>query len=255
MSRRNGNGLAAVIESFLTDSVRPSSRRVYAHVLSEFFNGNGGLRSVTPRKVRSYVRNLGRRGIRESTINQRVSCLRKFFEFARGRGLVDGNPVDRSKDRFFAIPSGQGNGPPADRAMERAIAACGDGTVAGIRDACVLSLAFREGMPPHRIAGLRRKDLRGLSLTAETRGLLRDLDRFRDRFVNGREHEFVFFSLSNRRRGEALSPGAINDIVKSRSPGGKGAQPVTARDLSIRGRMRRWKDEISDGRTGGRGTR
>lgn len=229
---------------YLNRSVSPSSRRIYESALRDFVHAQNGSTIWERGSVARYVRMLVDRGISASTLRQRISCLRGFFAFLRELGVSEDL---LSEGREIPLPPTPASAPSGVPFLERLFEACDDGTAAGLRDALVISLAYWEGLPPRRIARLKRTDLERLPLSLPTKIRLEAFRRYR----NGSAGEMLVVSVSNRSRGRDLGPSAVNRILRKRALLAGLQDPPTARALSIIGRTRRW-EEYRRSRSGGR---
>lgn len=147
--------------------VADATRRAYLTDLAAFAEWAGrssldGPEQVTRRLLRRYLAHLATRRYARRTVARKASSLRRYFDWARRRGLIETDPA-----AGLSAPSGTGRLPrvlrddelatlldpphdPSDDEVEQAI---------GRRDDAVLELLYGSGLRVGELCGLRRGDL------------------------------------------------------------------------------------------------
>lgn len=100
------------------------------------------------------------RPLGQTTINQKLSALSAFFDFARGRGLRADNPVD-GVARENVTPYGKATWlDPDEDEDRRLLRAVDDSTTQGRRDRAILLLFLTQALRVEEVAGLTVGSLR-----------------------------------------------------------------------------------------------
>ena len=100
------------------------------------------------------------RPVGQTTVNQKLSALSAFFDFARGRGLRADNPVD-GVARENVTPYGKATWlDPDEDEDRRLLRAVDDSTTQGRRDRAILLLFLTQALRVEEVAGLAVGSLR-----------------------------------------------------------------------------------------------
>lgn len=222
--------------------VADATRRAYLADLAAFaeWADRSGVESpdqVTRRLLRRYVAYLSTRGYARRTVARKASSLRRYFDWARRRGLVSTDPA-----AGLAAPSGTGRLPRVLRDDELAAllapapppASDADDLSVAVRcrDDAVLELLYGSGLRVAELCSLRISDVdvadrqirvwgkggkqRRLPLSAPAaRALASWLDDGRDSMLTpqGRAADEVFLN----RRGNPLTPRDVRRILDQRA--------------------------------------
>ena len=199
--------------------------------------GMQGPGSVTPLLLRRYLASLATRRLQRRTIARKAAAVRRYFAWARRRGLIEADPARRLsaprgdarlprvlKERELeALLDGDGNGGhrdgPADGPVE-------------LRDRAVLELLYGSGLRVSELCDLRPGDLdlRRARVTVWGKGSKQrvlplsepSVDAVRAWLAGGRSALTTEQSPADRvflnRRGHALTPRDVRRILDHRSP-------------------------------------
>lgn len=228
----------------------PATRRAYEAALQDFLSFAGiadptSLRSVARALVIAWRDDLARRepALSAATIRHRLAALSSLFEYLCDRNAVTHNPVKGVKRP--KVDSYEGKTPAlGDHEMRKLLAAPNADTLKAKRDRAIfLTLAFH---------GLRRAELCALSL-ADFRHSRRGVPHFKVSGKGGKTRYIpqapaaieaitdylaadgrgeatsgpLFLSVSNRSKGNRLTPNGVYSIVQSYSTEHL-AQPIGA---------------------------
>lgn len=189
---------------------------------------------LTLRQIRGFLAELDRARYARSTINRRLSTLRRFFAYAQTFGLCQSNPaaVLRGPKQPRTLPAVMHR---AD--MEKLLAVCGPSNPDGspreqspvdLRNQALLELLYASGLRVSEAAGLKVRDLDLAQAQARVMGkggkerivplhatavaaLSAYLDRGRPSLVGAVEPQNLFLST----RGNPLSADAIRRMFKN----------------------------------------
>lgn len=76
------------------EGIANSSLKNYGYTLRHFSDCvNKPVAAITINDIRNYLYNLSKRGIKESTIESKIYCLKSFFGWLSGEGYITGNPT------------------------------------------------------------------------------------------------------------------------------------------------------------------
>lgn len=184
------------------------------------------------REARGYLADLDRARYARSTVNRRLSTLRRFFSWARLHGLAQGNPATALKGpkKPATLPSVMR---PAD--VDRLLAVYAPGALGGEGGQDALSMRNQALLELLYAAGLRVSEASGLELSSVSydeatvrvlgkggkerivplhatalRAVRTYMDRGRPQLLKGGESSALFVSA----RGNALTPDAIRTVFK-----------------------------------------
>lgn len=141
-----------------TDSVdSPNSRRNYRVALVEFLDWHSerGQPALSKALVQEYKAHLLSRGLAPSTINVKLSAIRKLVQEAADNGLLDQVHANGIANVKGVKTEGQraGNWLTREQA-ERLIAAPDPSTLKGLRDRAILAVMILAGLRRHEVAKL-----------------------------------------------------------------------------------------------------
>jgi integrase/recombinase XerC len=112
--------------------------------------------SITPRLLRTFLRELLRDGFARRSVARKLACLRSFFKYLKKTGVVETSPMatiaspklDRVLPQFL------------DQAVMSALMEQPDGaTPEGVRDRAVLELFYSTGIRLSELIGLNLQDI------------------------------------------------------------------------------------------------
>lgn len=155
--------IAQHVDDFLAERTSPNTRAAYRAALEEFLDGVedvARLRSLDHRNVAAWRNTLVGRGLSRASVNLKLSAVRGFFDALVGLGLLSSNPAAGKLVRGYRL---SGESKTRGLSIEEAdalVAACEDGTLAGLRDRAIMYLGVVQGLRRGEIAGLRLEDLR-----------------------------------------------------------------------------------------------
>ena len=202
----------ALVEAFLWRAALPSTRRSYRRAIADFRAADGAsVLAPAPEALLAYRASLIRRNRSASTINLHFAALRGLFDFLVERDVLPSNPARRPDLRSLPTRRAPAGALPAAQ-LEALLAACDDGTDAGVRDRAVILLAAA-GLDRMQIAAIRR----GGEHRPFAPELCAAIEAWTERHP-GYASDPLFSSLSNNRAGgAALSGSSINLIFKRRA--------------------------------------
>lgn len=190
--------------------------------------GVEGPSRVTPMLLRRYLASLETRRLERRTIGRKAAAIRRYFDWARRRGLVTTDPAHR-----LSAPRGDARLPRVLKAPELEALLNGplDGSV-DVRDRAVLELLYGSGLRVSELCELRPGDidLRRARVTVWGKGSKQrilpmsepSVEAVREWLATGRAALATAESPADRiflnRRGRALTPRDVRRIVDHRSP-------------------------------------
>ena len=220
------------------DDVSPATITAYRRgmeIFTDWLRDTGNVGAVTPAAVVRFKGWLAE-SYSPQTVNLRLSAVRSFYRWCVVTERLPASPAEsvkgakRPKSRMHkrdALANGE---------VLAVLATCDPGTLAGVRDAAILSLmaygALRE-IEVHR-ANIGNLKTQGDRLVLEVQGkgrreadeiivipasqesVVREWIAHRMTFVEHGDDAPLFVSLSNRTRGNRLTTRAIRAIVKDR---------------------------------------
>ncbi len=209
----------------------PETARAYESDCAQFIEFLGGSwkprgaldpRGVDTFAIRAFLAALHEKKEKRSTIARKVSSLRSFFSWMRGRGIVEDNPA-----RDIASPR-QERKIPRFLDQDDAARLCetpDDAAFPGARDRAIIELLYSTGMRVSELTGLRITDLhprdnemrvlgkggkeRWVYFGATTRAALERYLEMRGRRASARAVDALFLNA----RGTALSERSVRRIV------------------------------------------
>ncbi|MCZ6805363.1 MAG: tyrosine recombinase XerC [Deltaproteobacteria bacterium] len=191
--------------------------------------------------LRSFMGELGRRGLTKRSVSRAVSALRTFYRFLNERYAVPGNPAAaiRSPKLEKRLPAVLDRGQMEDLFKFAEVRAADDG-FGGVRDLTILEFFYSTGMRLSELAGLNLRDVDIVTETVKVRG-------------KGRKERLLpvgSYALAALRRYYPLR----EERLSRRKDGGRGEQAVflsaRATRLSSRGvqyLMRRFLKSLDAG--------
>jgi len=145
------------------EGLATSSLRNYAYMLRHFSDCmNKPVASVTVNDIRNYLYNLTKRGIKESTIESKIYCLKSFFGWLCGEGYITGNPT--LKIKVPKKPNTLREGLTVEE-LELARKACKQP-----RDRALLEVLLSTGCRVSEIVGLKLTDIKNNSIKVLGKG-------------------------------------------------------------------------------------
>lgn len=111
---------------------------------------------VTHLMIRSFMADLGDKGVSRQTVARKIAALRSFYKFLMRRGRMETNParavhtpkLEKKIPTFLTISM-----------MERLLAAPEGGTFIGSRDKAILELIYSAGLRSFELVGLDHEDI------------------------------------------------------------------------------------------------
>ena len=182
--------------------------------------------------VRSFMGELGRRGLAKRSVSRAVSALRSYYRFLNERYGVSGNPAAalRSPKLEKRLPAVLDRGQ-VEELFKFAEAGAAGGDFGGVRDLAVLEFFYSTGMRLSELAGLNVPDIDIITEQVKVRGKGRKErllplgsyaltalrryypvreERLARRRDSGRGEQAVFLSA----RGTRLSPRGVQYLVR-----------------------------------------
>lgn len=223
-----------LIDSFLTGISSEETRRAYRTDLRRFFGQESSVdaaqvQSVESADLRAFIRHVRDRGKSEGTQQRRLAALRSFFDWTIKEGIHDRNPARHPAVQPLPADNASSSKQSLTRSEVHAVLeSAGSADRTGLRDQSLVLAIIYGALRRGEVAALKVEDLRPLG-----RYWILDLDeasagggyvRVPEQVVTAIEKMKDFYgitsgplwrSMSNRSRGEALSPDAIYSIVRN----------------------------------------
>lgn len=269
-SYSNGRRETGPVDAYLDTCDSEHTKRAYRADLRAFFGSEAPsaevIDGVSPDDVDRFVRTQEQSGLAASTVRRRLSALRRFFDWCTAEGIAETNPARHGRVRRPMSAGAAGSASSSTETLsrdeaERLVNSLDDTTKRGRRDRAIVLTALHCALRRSELAALDATDLRmvGRYWTLEIRPRLGsgsneahksrengparasvkvpdhvadELDALREAW--GR-HGAMFRSLSNRNRGERLTPDAIYKIVKEAGEriGREDVTPETLRQTGL----------------------
>ncbi len=111
---------------------------------------------VTHIMIRSFMADLGEKGVSRQTVARKIAALRSFYKYLQRRGRVNVNParvvhtpkLEKKIPAFLTVAM-----------MERLLAAPEGGTFTGSRDKAILELIYSAGLRSFELVSLDHEDI------------------------------------------------------------------------------------------------
>ena len=124
--------------------------------LVETHQDDGFPEAVTHLLIRSFMSDLGEKGVSRQTVARKIAALRSFFKYLQRRGRITGNParvvhtpkLEKKIPTFLTVAM-----------MEKLLAAPEGGTFTGSRDKAILELIYSAGLRSFELVGLDHSDI------------------------------------------------------------------------------------------------
>ena len=190
---------------------------------------------VSADTIRAWIADNREQGFKPTSINAWYAGVRTFFGWAVGEGLLEHNPTEGVKGvKRRGAGKKHLRDPLTDREMLRLLQQPDTDTPGGCRDYAILCLmaftAMRtvevqradvadlstvDGLPVLRVQGKgsREKDEILVVAHAQAQEALYDWLAVREQLPEGRTAPALFLSLSDRSRGQRLSPRGLRQII------------------------------------------
>ena len=112
--------------------------------------------NVTHIMIRSFMADLGEKGVSRPTVARKIAALRSFYKYLQRQGRVTANParvvhtpkLEKKIPTFLTVSM-----------MERLLAAPEGGTFTGSRDKAILELIYSAGLRSFELVGLDHADI------------------------------------------------------------------------------------------------
>lgn len=112
--------------------------------------------NVTHIMIRSFMSDLGDKGVSRQTVARKIAALRSFFKYMQRQGRVTSNParivhtpkLEKKIPTFLTVAM-----------MEKLLAAPEGGTFTGSRDKAILELIYSAGLRSFELVGLDHEDI------------------------------------------------------------------------------------------------
>lgn len=162
----SGVDMEQMIESFITylrDTKHSSQNTVQSyhrdlHKMQEYFyhSGISEMEQVTSTSLGSYVLFLEKSGMSSATVSRSIACIRSFYQYLLGRGMVHQNPTEGLKPPKVERHS------PSTLSVEEVTLLLQQpkgGTPKEIRDKAMLELLYATGLRVSELINLRITDV------------------------------------------------------------------------------------------------
>jgi site-specific recombinase XerD len=220
-----------LVDSFLNQLTSAQTRRAYRRDLRDFFGedipSHEEVEEIEVDDLRMFVRRLRDDGLSEATQRRRLAALRGFFDWLIEQGHRSDNPARHP--RVTPLAPAKGPSETADltkESVESLIEAAGEPSQSGSRDQALILTILYGALRRDEVAHLEVDDIRPLGrywvidLPASANGsyvripdvVVDAIERMKAR--HGITSGPLWRSLSNRNRGEPMTPDAIYKAVR-----------------------------------------
>lgn len=217
-----------LVSAFLETLASEHTRRAYRTDLRRVFGNDSihenDVQDFGPEKIELCLRTMEQEGKSVSTRRRQLAALRRFFDWLEDRGEVLRNPARSSKVTSIDTESGADDRRTLTKEeIEHLVSVAGTAARTGPRDRALLLTVIFGALRRSDVAGLAVRDVRPLGehwiLDLGAQGYVRvpevvveAIEVMRDTYeITGGS---LWHSLSNRNRGDALSPDAIYQAVR-----------------------------------------
>jgi site-specific recombinase XerD len=253
------------VSEFLQSVDSPNTRRAYETDVRAFLEWTGDSVEVRPVDVGDFIRTLQREGLATSTLRRRLSAVRRFYDWLVDHGHIDRNPartcrVNLSQTSESETKASGGGKAPASSGdvpntlskseVESLIAATDAAGEAAVRDRgmlltivyCALRRAELAAMDVEHVRPLGRYwvidlpagDAWSSAYVKVPDAVVGAIDAVQQEY--GIESGPLWRSLSNRNRGDRITPDAIYKVVRRTADraGLEGVDVETLRHTGLR---------------------
>jgi len=251
------------LDQFLSQLGSRHTRRAYRSDLRSFFGdeeegsvSRSQLRDVTESQVRTHLESLRADGKSTSSQRRCLSALRRFFDWLKTEGLVSDNPARECRFHF----GGRSASSPGDEAsdhhsvlsksnVKRLLAATDGAGAAKIRDRALLLTILYAALRRAEVAAMDVRHVRPLgrhwvidlpsgdswsgAYVKVPEAVVEAVEQVQSEY--GIDEGALWRSLSNRNRGDRMSPDAIYKLVQrtGRRAGLSGVTVETLRQTGL----------------------
>ena len=230
-------GLDETIQAFSTSIDSAHTRRAYVRDISAFAEHLGDLLTADPEDVSRALRDMHQSELARSTLRRRLSALRRFYDWMVHNERIDHNPARTCRIDLQALTrepdsssteAGAASSSLTKSQVETLIRATEDAGEADVRDRALLLTIVYGGLRRAEAAAMDVEHVRPLgrhSVIDLPAGeawssayvkipelVVEAIDRVQSRY--GIRSGALWRSLSNRNRGDRMTPDAIYKVVQ-----------------------------------------
>lgn len=221
-----------LIEAYVSSLSSKQTRRAYRTDLQAFFGEKDqidahSLRGIKGEHVQGFVRTMQDLGRSEGTQRRRLAALRSFFDWAITEGIHDRNPARHPAISPTAPDDSASSARHLSHSETRQLLEAAGRSAAGLRDQAMILVAVVAALRRSEVAQVQVEDIRPLGrywiLDVSSDQVDDDYVRIPDTVVSVLEEVQETYgipsgplwrSVSNRNRGDPLTPDAIYSIVR-----------------------------------------
>lgn len=219
------------LNAFLTNVSSFQTRRAYRTDLQRFFGqkevDDAVVQTIGVEAIQSFVRAMHRKNRSLSTQRRRLAALRSFYDWLIQEGIVSSNPARHPTVKPLRPEEEPTNASTlSTNEVQTLLAAAGEFSTTGERDQALLLTIVYGALRRSEVARLKVEDVRPLGRywildlqTKENSGYVRIPEPVVEAIEQMREEYDIasgplWRSVSNRNRGQPMSPDAIYKVVR-----------------------------------------
>jgi integrase/recombinase XerD len=223
---------ADLVAEFLASVDAPNTRRAYRTDVRTFVQHVDDVRTVTPAEVGDFVRGMQQDGRAPSTVRRRLSAVRRFYDWMVANDEMEGNPA-RTYRADLSRPTQASRSDDTVRTLSRAeteqlIQAATEAGESAVRDRALILTVVYGALRRAEVAAMDVEHVRPLGRhwvidlpSGETWSsayvkipslVVEAIDAVQAAYDI--DEGAIWRSLSNRNRGERMTPDAIYKVVQ-----------------------------------------
>jgi integrase/recombinase XerD len=223
---------ADLVAEFLASVDAPNTRRAYRTDVRTFVQHVDDVRTVTPAEVGDFVRGMQQDGRAPSTVRRRLSAVRRFYDWMVANDEMEGNPA-RTCRADLSRPTQASRSDDTVRTLSRAeteqlIQAATEAGESAVRDRALILTVVYGALRRAEVAAMDVEHVRPLGRhwvidlpSGETWSsayvkipslVVEAIDAVQAAYDI--DEGAIWRSLSNRNRGERMTPDAIYKVVQ-----------------------------------------
>jgi len=225
-----------MLQGFLETIDSPHTKRAYGTDIRAFVGHADDVRSVAPADVGAFIRDLQSQGSATSTVRRRLSAIRAFYDWLVANNLMETNPARTYRANLSTPSSGGSSGSQSENSVrtlskaetERLVRATAQAEDSAVRDRGLILTVVYGALRRAELAAMNAEHVRPLGRhwvidipPGETWSavyvrvpdvLVEVLDAVQAAYSI--EDGALWRSLSNRNRGERMTPDGIYKAVQ-----------------------------------------